>query len=329
MASSATWPDPNSPVLAKIDFGISVGVVLQWLQIRDTLVGENETFHDLDSAVALARDCKHPDAVWLVSILEGKEISTKEEAREKLLLEKDPRALCLAWWLMDEDVRVVNMSLLCRGAEKGDAFACSTLCGEDRFQNRTRTFHLAQLAASQHERDGFYWLGACFYYGVGCEQDLSAAKENFLIAAELGYLKAAKSYGDLLEETDPEFWTWRSRKALHGDPDWFLSSMLKQVSDYFSGAGSASVVFLIGRELKGNIEVERRKIFRCSCNFSFFVSPARQAVSFYEAQVRCARLAINTWVLVGTRFGIAKDVRKIIGNLIWDARFEAKYDLKK
>ncbi len=79
---SSPWPDPNSHVLSKIDFGVPLAELLKWLNVRDTLLGENQKQQDIRAALALARDCRHPDANWLTLIFEGKEVSTKEKSRE-------------------------------------------------------------------------------------------------------------------------------------------------------------------------------------------------------------------------------------------------------
>ena len=100
MASSfsSAWPDRNSSVLSKINFGVPLVELFKWLDVRDTLLGENNKEQDIAAALALARDCKHPDAVWLTSIFEGKDVSTEEGARIVFLCcENDARALCFAW----------------------------------------------------------------------------------------------------------------------------------------------------------------------------------------------------------------------------------------
>ena len=128
MASSfsSPWPDPNSSVLSKIDFGVPLVELFKWLDNRDSLLGENEKERDITAGLALARDCKHPDAVWLTSIFEGMEVSTKEDAREVFLsFESDALALCFSWYLTDH--RWNDLSVLRRASEMGNAFACSTL----------------------------------------------------------------------------------------------------------------------------------------------------------------------------------------------------------
>ena len=321
---SSPWPDVNSPVLSKIDFGVPLVELFKWLDVRDTLLGQNGRKHDITTALALARDCKHPDAVWLTSIFEGKEVSTKEDARKVLLSHQDDaRALCFAWCLSDDYEE--DISLLRRASEMRNAYACSELCVHVWEENKEEGFRLAQIAAAQHERGSFYSLGHFFRDGLGCKKDLDFAKQNLLIAAELGDVWAADLYGNLLDESDPVCWIWLGRAALRGSPFSFLSYLSKQVEEFFSGAGNATVVFLIGRTLKGNIDMEKKQIF--GFNVDSRIGPANQAVSFYSSQIKSVRLAIDTWTLVATRLRLIKDMRMFIGKMIWEARFEANYKI--
>ncbi len=105
----------------------------------------------------------------------------------------------------------------------------------------------------------------------------------------------------------------------------FLLSFSKQVNLFFSGYGNATVVFLIGRAMKGNIDMAKKEIFGSDYNFVSRIGPANQAVSFYSAQIKFARLAVNTWTFVSTRLHLIKDMRICIGKMIWEARFEANY----
>ncbi len=326
MASSfsSPWPDPNSPVLSKIDFGVPLVELFKWLDVRDTLLGEKNKKQDISAALALARDCKHPDAVWLTSIFEGKDVSTKERAREVFLgCENDARALCSAWFLTDD--RWSDLSLLRRASELGNAFSCSKLFEYVSEGNEEEAFRLAQFAAVHRERDGFYMLGSCFREGRRCEKDLNSAKENLLIAAEFGHIYAAVEYGYLLVKSDPARWHFWSRAAVRGFPDSFLRSFSKEVKAFFSGSGNASVVFSIGRALKGNIDMEKKQIFEYDWSFDSWIIPADQAVSLYSSQIKSARLAVDTWTLVATRLHMIKDMRIYIAKMIWEARFEANY----
>ncbi len=321
---SSPWPDPNSPVLSKIDFGVPLVELFKWLDVRDTLLGENGRTRYIASALALAHDCKHPDAVWLTSIFEGKDISTEKDVREVFLsLEHDARALGFAWYLTDDRKR--DLTLLRRAAELGNAFACSVLCWKVREENKEEAFRLAQFAAAQHERDGFRWLGSFLCVGIGCEKDLNVGKENFSIAAELGSIYASNAYGHLVNDCDPARWLWLGRAALRGPPLSFLGSFHVQVEKFFAGSGNATDVFLIGRVLKGKIDVDDKRIFGHPVRFDFRITLANQAISFYDYQSKSARLAVDTWMLIATRMHVIKDMRIFIGKMIWEARFEANY----
>ncbi len=328
---SSPWPDPNSSVLSKIDFGVPLVELFKWLHVRDTFLGENFVEQDIIAALTLARGCKHPDAEWLTLIFEGQNVSTKEEARKVFLLfqDVDARAVCFAWCLTD-GVRN-DLSLLRRAAEKGNAFACATLYREVWLMNTEEAFRLAQYSAAQHERDGLFYLARCLVDSRGCEKNLALAKENFLIAAELGDVFAASECSYHVDACDPARWVWFSRAAVSGFPDSFLESFSKPVQEFFSGSGSASIVFLIGRALKGNIDVGEEEIFGTtpfSLNFDLVVGFANQAIAFYDSQVKAARLAVDTWAQVATRLRLIKDMRILIGKMIWEARFEANYKRK-
>ncbi len=329
MASSfsSPWPDSNSPVLSKVDFGVPLVELFKWLDVRDTLLGANFKKQDIIAALALARDCKHPDAEWLISIFEGKEVSTKEQALEGFLLyQDDARALCFVWHLTDD--RRKNFPLLRRSSEMGNAFACSTLCAQFGEEDEEEAFRLAQLAVARCERDGFLEFGRFLSAGFGCEENLDTAKENLLIAAELGHGDAAHCYGRLLGESDPAHWIWWGRAALRFIPGSFLDAFSTQVELFFSGSGNATIVCLIGRALKGNIDMEKKRIFGWSFNFDSYIGPANQAVSFYDSQIKSARLAVDTWTFVSTRLHLIKDLRIFIGKMIWEARFEANFKIE-
>ncbi len=250
----------------------------------------------------------------------------RKKTRKNVLLlhQDDARALCFAWWLSED--RWKDFSPLRRAAEMGNAFACSVFSGQVLGKNNEQAFRLAQLAATKHERDGFYLLGCCFLHGYyGCEKDITLAKENFLIAAELGDVLAADAYGRLLGELDPTRWLWLGRAALRGFPSSFLQLFSEQVEQFFSGSGNAAIVFLIGRALKGKLDMEKKEIFGNGYCFDDFNGHANQAVSFYDSQIKSTRLAIDTWTLVSTRLHLIKDLRIYIGKIVWELRFEANY----
>jgi hypothetical protein len=46
---------------------------------------------------------------------------------------------------------------------------------------------------------------------------------------------------------------------------------------------------------------------------------------FYPAICQRARLAVDAWSLVGRRLGVSKDIRRLIGQMVWDLKRDADY----
>ncbi len=42
--------------------------------------------------------------------------------------------------------------------------------------------------------------------------------------------------------------------------------------------------------------------------------------------IKAARLSVVTWTLVASRMHLIKDMRILIGKMVWEARFEANYE---
>jgi hypothetical protein len=84
-------------------------------------------------------------------------------------------------------------------------------------------------------------------------------------------------------------------------------------------------VFQIGQALNGHVSVEKRTIFGRSDSFDNRVGPANSAISFYKAQLASCRVAVDMWSHVGIRCRVVKDIRILIGNLVWETRDLALY----
>jgi TPR repeat protein len=293
---------------------------LAWYRIRDTLCGANDVQQDVNKALELAAVCEHPNAVWLTKLFGGRHVNTNEEARQIFRgCENDQRALCFASFLgAVEEIH--------RAADLGDAFAQAWMARQAAGEER---FGWAEKSAAQGERDGFCNLGYCYRNGIACEKDLERAKENFLVAAELGYVYGMVCVGELLDKNDPQRFVWFGRAAANGEPFSFLKEMRDQIRNFSSGTGLSNVMFVIGRALKGHINNESRTLFGSTWNFDAHIGPAKQALQFYEFQLQSCQKAVDSWTIVGLRNGVVRDIRKMIGKMIWDAREEASYLEKK
>ena len=300
--------------------GIPLALLLEWYKIRDTFFGQNCVSQNVPLALELAGRCQHPNARWLTEVCAGKDVTTKEDAKRvfSALCQNDARVVCFVWLLGEQ----ADEAMLRLAAELGFAFAQARLAwltqGEERFK-------FAQLAAAQGERDGFYCLGWCFRDGNGCKKDLDKAKENFLLASKLGLVAAMDHFGYMLDESNPQRWRWWGQAAAPGARSSFLFSFAKQVELFNSGSGSASVMFAIGQALQGHVNEKERTIFSRAYDFDSWIRPAKQAIAFYEAQIKATKVAMCAWTQVGIKLKVVKDVRKLIAKLIWDSREEALY----
>jgi hypothetical protein len=126
-------------------------------------------------------------------------------------------------------------------------------------------------------------------------------RENSL---ELGNVTAMAWAGQMLGESNPLRWVWFGQAAKGGLTIDFRTNFAKQVQEFECGSGSDAVVFLIGRTLNGNVDFEKREIFRGSRDFANLIGPANTAISFYKSQLSACRRAVETWSLCCLRLNI-------------------------
>ncbi len=304
----------------------SLAVDLQWYEIRDTLLGQNGEKQNVQRAYQLACACSHPEARWLAHVFDGKDVQTENEAADVFLAlgENDARSLCFAALIVYDDEFDARLR---RSAELGYAFAQCTL---SLFVGPDEAFYWAERAALQGERDGFHALSDYFRVGHGCELNWEKAKENLFRAARLGNFNAMLEAAKTLPMSDPEYWKFLGRAAAKGEAHRFVDHFSDVVVTFKTRPSLAPAVFAIGQALHGHVNAEKREIFGASRSFDSRIASANAALDFFFAQCRAARLAVDTWTLIAFRAGnsfLNKDIRKLVGRLIWQGREEANYEL--
>jgi hypothetical protein len=102
--------------------------LVEWLKIRDILLGNNCKERNFAQGLELAASCSHPDAVWMTELFEGCKEKYIDSPRKMFAKhENDPRALCfgvlvkLAAYMVDLPEKLVQ------AAEQGYCFAQSSL----------------------------------------------------------------------------------------------------------------------------------------------------------------------------------------------------------
>jgi hypothetical protein len=298
---------------------IEFALEIEYLKVRDLLLGQNYVFQDVKRAIELTAASQHPQCQWLTSLFAGKTVSTNQEARDVFLAEekKSPASLCFAAVLYPGDEALLRQS-----ADLGYPLAQAKMAEETSGEEQ---FRCAKFAASQRDRVGFFWLGICCEHNMGCEKDLDKARECYLVAAQLGLVESMSAFGRLVDESDPLRWLWSGRAAELGQPGLFLGKFSELIEKFNSGSGNCAVMFQIGKALSGHASAEKGTIFGKSKKFDKLIGPANSAISFYKSQLYACRRAVDVWSVCAARIGVVKDIRVLIGKLVWETRDLALY----
>jgi hypothetical protein len=302
---------------------------LEWLEVCDMLLRDNFVKQNVKRALQLAAASNHPGCQWLTGLFSKKTVTTVNEVRDVFLAEKkSPASLCFAGLLSYPWDEVHSRhSLLRQSADLGHPLAqakMADILSEEGFR-------FASAAASQRVREGFHWLGCCYHFNSGCGRDLEKARECYLIAAQLGQVLSMIDLGQLSDESDPQRWVWWGRAAVLGNPCCFLTLFSAVVEKFNSGSENGAVVFQIGKALSEHVNVERKIIFGNNDQrfetdrFDKRIGPANSAISFYRSQISSCRRSVDAWTHVGIRYGVVKDIRVLIGKLVWTSRNLALY----
>ncbi len=318
--SVSHWPDASLNVLSKIKLDVPLSELLLWLNIRDMLLGENCVKQDVGSAFALSRGCKHPNALWLTSLLENASL----DVESVFLSSEDPQAKVFVSLLQRRN-GIPNYSPVIAASNRGDPF-CQAFVARVCSGSGEEAMRLAKLSSDKGERDGLFFLGWIYDNGFGCRRSVEKAIHFYRLAAALQHIMAMVNLGWLLPESDPQRWfCWAKHQVvLKGETTPFFHFFQGVLSSFFAGDQSLrSSAFAIGCALFDH--VDDSTIFGVPCDTNF-ISSAKRGVDFYRSQCRLARLAIMAWTQAGVRLGVVKDVRKMIGRMIWERRVDADYE---
>ena len=305
---------------------VSIEIQKEWYKIFDTLYGWNHVRQNVPLALEMAATCAHPEAQWLAKTFKGKHVKLLSDFEAVLVQcdQNDAHRLCFLALCYDRKTPFYEVSMR-QAAEKGLSLAQARYAACRRSVVSAETsFKFATLAAKKNERYAFYILGLLYSGGDGCERNDEKAMACFLRAANFGEVWAMVMLGRKFEPSDIQRWKWWGRAAKLGKSFQFIQHFARQVKH-----GSPSVVFVIGQTLQGYVDFEKRIVFEDDDAGEKIVTRAKQAIDFYKFQLLSYRKAVDAWTLVGMRWRVVKDIRKLIGSVIWNTREEALYDGSK
>jgi hypothetical protein len=259
---------------------------IKWADALDVLAkkwGDDS----VEKGLQMTRECAHPDAQWLAALIPpGVEVTRKRMQQVMLEQGDDPRGLFLAWLL---DANRSDISRLERAAEAGYAPAQGRLC------TKKLMFKWAQRAALQMDRRGLYHLGRCYSSGRSCTVDNARANELCRRAAELNFPPAQAEYG-----------MWLKRVLFT-----FLPS--------FERGKNIRILHTTGDLISRNLDAAERKMLGERYD-EHQVQVLQRVVEAHHAALR-ARAAIACWSVVGLRCGVSKDIRVLIGKMVWEEKW--------
>jgi hypothetical protein len=303
-------------VAKKMDAQGAVGVVvdvaeqIKWWDALDAL-------HDrlgFESGLRLAHECRHPDALWFASLVPVNAGVTRERMREVMLEQgNDPRALHLAW----EETPGRDLSFLVRAAEMGYAPAQALLAEKGTVDQ----LQWAQKAEAQGHRSATFLLGLFLDLGrAGCVKDEEQAFVKYKEAALLEHPGAQLSLGTALRKLDWERYHWWIRAATHADP--FGRAVAREVIEgvrllfpEFAKGQSGRILRIVAPVIAQNLNVAEKLVF------GIFVGDAvrtfQRLLELHTEMLNRARESLRCWGIVGRRCGAVKDIRVMIGKMVW------------
>jgi hypothetical protein len=130
---------------------------------------------------------------------------------------------------------------------------------------------------------------------------------------------------ELLVLFDEERLFWEQRLEQLGHWSKLAKNFSTEVADFDV---SGKRLFELGRILskKNAIDEHSGTLLGRSENFFHRFHCAKKAIKFYQMQLRACRSAVDAWSICATRAGLyVKDLRKLVGEMVWGERFLAKY----
>ncbi len=269
-----------------------------------------------DHGLALARQSEHEDARLLVSLFPSGPPSTREEAAARFLAcQDDARCLCWASHFCDSE-----MELLERSAAAGYAWAQALygrmLSGRSRDAEKRQWI---EKAVAQGERDAMATLADWLWKSTNGVAGDEVRKLNlWRDAAELGHKEAQLCYANTCFAKDSlEQFQWLRRSAVQlceRNAKLMLCRAVVPQLHLMEQCGRGRIVFEIGAALSA---INDPGLFE---DGSEKARAAQRVVSLYLQWNAAAKKAILCWIWMARELGVARDIRLMIADCIWDDR---------
>lgn len=301
--------------------------LLSWFAIRDLFVKgleiglplPGEPNNLISKSLLQAADCSHPDAIWLRETFNKDMNFESIVGRLKILSVADYRArtfdlVFVSGYLREQAYgteKLFKQVALETDYPFAHAMYAIVLCERVSFDGSIAIMETALRHAEFAIKNGQEPLA----HGVMTQ--LAVCNVNYNAKVFVYHCKMAAKLGSLPHFKDlmriyvlagsPKATYWRCKSKIHLKDYGALEEMKSNTKDflfryYYSKAIVDSALFIASEMVKFN------------------VMHVMDAMDFYRATHAACKHAIKTWSLVGLRLGVVKDMRIMIGHLIWKER---------
>ncbi len=282
---------------------------IKWFYARHIFFEYEET--SLSDGLALARQCEHEDARFLVSLFPKGAPATKSEAAAVFLAQGgDARCLCWAACCGAEP----KEGLLRLSAEGGYGWGQRKHAWRVRSEERTMWL---EKAVARVEPSAMPEFAHHLRKGQDVAVDGARADDMLREAAELGDSFAQYQFAEhCCAEDSLEHYQWLRRSAVQRCKSALYSmvcDVVEQLHLYDSGA-SGRIMFEFGEAFAGIGK------WRYDGYDTEKIAAGMRAVKLYEQWCAEAKRAVLCWISLARDLVVAKDIRLMIADLIWDQR---------
>ncbi len=281
---------------------------IKWFYARRVFF-DDESY---SGGLALAMLCDHPDARFLVSLFPHGIPETQAEVAA-VFLAHDDDARCLCW--AAECGASGGAKLYLRSAEMGCAYG-KTRSSKFEWQDVERGA-LLEKAAAQGDPAALVALARLLQFFPELPECRVRSHLLFREAASLGAADAQWEVGkNLCARDSVEQYVWLRRAALQCVT--VALRVLKSTAEFhwtkYREGNSGRIVYEIGMGL-ASIES-----WELTAPTSGGVEAGRQCIAMYRKWCEEAKTGVLCWIWLARKEGVAKDIRLLIADLIWEDR---------
>ena len=342
------------PLTGKLRTDAQFSEMGQWYRARTVIADAIRTTSSMSAALLatgldMARECTHPDAKWICSVLDGRIINDRGHLYWLFANMGDAQggaALFFSACFSCGDSRALFRRSADLGYGPAMTFVC---CNQSMPPDQVRS--MCERAADQGDPAAWHLLAMhWFAHGSGCT-DVEKALTYLYNAAEAGVPASQEIVGRLCKVTDPEKCEWFHRAALGGriTDEGYVNLIQGAMggggdennghANYYDNLSRMRATYRVGKNLIKNIDLLSKTLYGLSqfqsqhggvyrvagSTFNFAVLAVRTFV-IWERETR---QAVFAWAACANRLDVLPpEVCLIISQLVWESRCDGLYELK-